>query len=144
MVCLLGYWFQDEEGNETSEFLGEFIFKSGVWGDVQSHYLAQEAKVQKNSSSFAMGKLRSILRVIFPSREYAQVTYPVLRKWPILLPCVWVVIWVRTLLFRRDALKRRKQQFTSVTGDTLDAYRRSMAFVGMEQEEPSNNNDPAQ
>lgn len=144
MVCLLGYWFQDEEGNETSEFLGEFIFKSGVWGDVQSHYLAQEAKVQKNSSSFAMGKLRSILRVIFPSREYAQVTYPVLRKWPILLPCVWVVIWVRTLLFRRDALKRRKQQFTSVTGDILDAYRRSMAFVGMEPEEPSNNNDPAQ
>jgi hypothetical protein len=144
MVCLLGYWFQDEEGNETSEFLGEFIFKSGVWGDVQSHYLAQEAKVQKNSSSFAMGKLRSILRVIFPSREYAQVTYPVLRKWPILLPCVWVVIWVRTLLFRRDALKRRKQQFTSVTGDTLDAYRRSMAFVGMEPEEPFNNNDPAQ
>ncbi len=144
MVCLLMYWFQDGEGNETSEFLGEFIFKSGVWGDVQSHYLAQEAKVQKNASSFAAGKLKSILRVIFPSREYAQVTYPILRKWPILLPGVWVVIWLRTLLFRRDALKRRKQQFASVTGETLDAYRRSMIFVGMEPEGPSNINDPAQ
>ena len=142
MVCLLRYWFEDGEGNETSEFLGEYIFKSGVWGDVQSHYLAQEAKVQKNASSFAAGKLKSILRVIFPSREYAQVTYPILRKWPVLLPGVWVVIWVRTLLFRRDALKRRKQQFTSVTGETLDAYRRAMAFVGMEPEEASNINDP--
>jgi hypothetical protein len=71
------------------------------------------------------------------------VTYPILRKWPILLPGVWVVIWLRTLLFRRDALKRRKQQFTSVTGQTLDAYRRSMAFVGMDPEEHSNINDPA-
>lgn len=142
MVCLLEKWFEDGQGNETSEFLGEFIFKSGVWGDVQSHYLAQEAKVQKQSSSFAAGKLKSILRVIFPSREYAQVTYPILRKWPILLPCVWVVIWGRTLLFRRDALKRRKQQFTSVTGETLDAYRRSMVFVGMEPEDMCNNNDP--
>lgn len=144
MVCLLEWWFQGGAANETSEFLGEYIFKSGVWGDVQSHYLAQEAKVQKNASSFAAGKLKSILRVIFPSREYAQVAYPILRKWPILLPFVWVVIWVRTLLFRRDALKRRKQQFTVVTGETLDAYRRSMAFVGMDPEEPSNINDPAQ
>jgi hypothetical protein len=144
MICLLRWWFEDGTGNETSEFLGEYLFKSGVWGDVQSHYLAQEARIQKNSSSFAAGKLKSILRVIFPSREYAQVTYPILRKWPVLLPGVWVVIWVRTLLFRRDALKRRKQQFTAVTGETLDAYRRSMAFVGMEPETPSNINDPAQ
>lgn len=144
MVCLLGYWFQNEEGNETSEFLGEYIFKSGVWGDVQSHYLAQEAKVQKGASSFASGKIKSILRVIFPSREYAQVSYPVLRKWPILLPGVWVVIWLRTLLFRRDALKRRKQQFTSVTSETLAAYRRAMVFVGMEPEVPTYSNDPVQ
>lgn len=143
MVCLLDYWFQDGEGNETSEFLGEFIFKSGVWGDVQSHYLAQEAKVQKSASSFAAGKIKSILRVIFPSREYAQVSYPVLRKWPILLPGVWVVIWLRTLLFRREALKRRKQQFTSVTSETLDAYRRAMVFVGMAPEVPTDRNDPA-
>jgi hypothetical protein len=140
MICLLGYWFENGEGNETSEFMGEFIFKSGVWGDVQSHYLAQEAKVQKGTSSFAAGRLKTILKVIFPSREYAQVTYPVLRKWPILLPFVWVVIWVRTLLFRRDALKRRKEQFTAVTGETLDAYRRSMEFVGIEPDNSAGSN----
>jgi hypothetical protein len=140
MICLLGYWFENGEGNETSEFMGEFIFKSGVWGDVQSHYLAQEAKVQKGTSSFAAGRLKTILKVIFPSREYAQVTYPVLRKWPILLPFVWVVIWGRTLLFRRDALKRRKEQFTAVTGETLDAYRRSMEFVGIEPDNSAGSN----
>lgn len=139
VVSLLELWFQDGTGNETSDFLGEFIFKSGVWGDVESHYLAQEAKDQKGASSFAGGKLKSILRVVFPSREYAQVSYPVLRKVPILLPFVWVVIWVRTLLFRRDALKRRQQEFTSITGEKLDAYRRSMVFVGME---PENTNNP--
>ena len=144
VLCVLQWWFQDGAANETCEFLGEYIFKSGVWGDVQSHYLAQEAKVQKASSSFAAGKLKSVLRVIFPSREYAQVSYPILRKWPVLLPFVWVVIWMRTLLFRRDALKRRKQQFTAVTGEALDAYRRSMVFVGMEPEESSTINDPAQ
>jgi hypothetical protein len=99
--------------------------------------------VQKSASSFAAGKIKSILRVIFPSREYAQVSYPVLRKWPILLPGVWVVIWLRTLLFRREALKRRKQQFTSVTSETLDAYRRAMVFVGMEPEVSTDSNDPA-
>ena len=132
VVCLLKLWFQDEKGNETSEFLGEFIFQSGVWGDVESHYLAQEAKDQKNASSFAAGKLKSILRVIFPSRAYAQVSYPILRKAPILLPFMWVVIWVRTLLFRRDSIKRRQQEFKTMTSEKLDAYHRSMVFVGME------------
>jgi hypothetical protein len=49
----------------------------------------------------------------------------------------------RTLLFRREALKRRKQQFTSVTSETLDAYRRAMVFVGMEPEVSTDSNDPA-
>lgn len=132
VVCLLEMWFEDGEGNETSEFLGEFIFQSGVWGNVESHYLAQESKDQKNASSFAAGRLKSVLRVIFPSREYAQVRYPILRKWPILLPAVWVVIWVRTLLFNRSAIKRRQQEFKTVTDEKLDAYRRSMEFVGIE------------
>lgn len=133
VVSLLEMWFEDGKGNETSDFLGEFIFRSGVWGDVESHYLAEEAKDQKNSASFAAGRLKSVLRVIFPSRAYAQVTYPILRKWPILLPAVWVVIWVRTLLFNRDAIKRRQQEFKTVTDEKLDAYRRSMEFVGIGQ-----------
>jgi hypothetical protein len=47
---------------------------------------------------------------------------------------------VRTLLFRRDALKRRKEQFTAVTGETLDAYRRSMEFVGIEPDNSAGSN----
>jgi hypothetical protein len=133
VVSMLELWFEDGEGNETSEFLGEFIFQSGVWGQVESHYLSQESKDQKNASSFAAGRLKSVLRVIFPSREYAQVRYPVLRKAPFLLPFVWVVIWVRTLLFNRDAIKRRQQEFKTVTDEKLDAYRRSMEFVGLDQ-----------
>lgn len=133
VACLLEKWFDGGEGNETSEFLGEFIFQSGVWGNVESHYLAQEAKDQKNTSSFAAGRLKSILRVVFPSREYAQVTNPILRKFPFLLPFVWVVIWVRTLFFNRDAIKRRKQEFTTVTEEKLDSYRRSLAFVGIQE-----------
>jgi hypothetical protein len=132
VVCMLKCWFEDGAGNETTAFLGDFIFKSGVWGDVESHYLAEEAKDQKNAGSFAAGRLRSVLRVIFPSREYAQVKYPVLRKWPILLPGVWVVIWLRTLLFNRNAIKRRKEEFSSITGQKLDTYRRSMEFVGLD------------
>ncbi len=132
VVCMLKCWFEDGAGNETTAFLGDFIFKSGVWGDVESHYLAEEAKDQKNAGSFAAGRLRSVLRVIFPSREYAQVKYPVLRKWPILLPGVWVVIWLRTLLFNRNAIKRRKEEFSSITGQKLDTYRSSMEFVGLD------------
>lgn len=134
VVCLLQFWFEDGHGNETSPLLGEFIFQSGVWGNVESHYLAQESKDQKDASSFAAGRLKSILRIVFPSREYAQVRYPILRKAPFLLPAVWVVIWVRTLLFNRGAIKRRQQEFKTVTDEKLDTYRRSMEFVGIDMQ----------
>jgi hypothetical protein len=134
VTALLNKWFADGQGNETSDFLGAFIFQSGVWGDLESRYLAEEAKERNKASSFAAGRLKSILRVIFPSREYAQVRYPILRKFPFLLPGVWVVIWVRTLLFNRGAIQRRKQQFQTVTDEKLDAYRRSMEFVGIKNQ----------
>ena len=58
--------------------------------------------------------------------------FPVLQKWPILLPVMWPVRIVRTLLFRRGKIASEMEGVQNLTDDKIVAYRQAMEYVGLD------------
>ena len=69
---------------------------------------------------------------MFPGREIMQMQYPVLKKYPWLMPLLWPVRLVRKLLFDRSAVEIRKRHLRALAVGDLEAFRESLQYVGLE------------
>ena len=70
--------------------------------------------------------------MMFPSRPHLNWNYPKYKTLP--LPIAWVARWF-SLLGKRDVVKSRYSQMKDVTDDSVEAYRKSLQFVGLEVRE---------
>ena len=129
---LLDVWFEDGQSDERTEFLSEFIFASGSWGNMEQRVISDSIRSMQRSGSGAGGKLRYLWRLAFPSREALQGKYPVLRRAPWLLPVVWLVRPVYKLIFERKSLARKKQVMDAMTPENLDTRVQMLRYVGLE------------
>ena len=57
------------------------------------------------------------LKRIFLPYEDMKYTYPVLQKWPVLLPVFWVVRWFKMLDPKKRAAARREIELERKTGE---------------------------
>ncbi len=104
---LADYWFGNGEGNELLEKLGEFIFSSGIFGN------------HENSSALAVedgGKLKTLIKICFPSYKEMASMFLWLKKYPFLLPIAWAIRAFRSLTKRKGNVK--VQLNTIKDGDT--------------------------
>lgn len=85
-------WFSNEEDDELSKVLGEYVFTGGLYGTFENKVVAQQAR-KKNRVSYLWSRL-------FPSFVQMKYKYPKLRKHPILYPFYVVKRWF--LLFKKD------------------------------------------
>lgn len=127
-------WFEDGQWDAVTEFMTQVIFASGDWGSAKSHGMSELLRRKKGKDSAGAGKLRWLVWRAFPPRSMMYGRYPVLKKWPVLLPFVWVKRWIDTLLFRRDRLKRSYQILTQTSVAEIESYEQSLAYVGLEFE----------
>ena len=81
--------FAGEGLDEFSEKIFGYICGGGVYGNAENK-IAVHRRENK-------GRLAYLWMRLFPSFRTMAITYPVLKKVPILLPIFWVVRWVRAL-----------------------------------------------
>ena len=71
---------------------------------------------------------------VFPSSATLEYKYPVLKKWPILLPIFWVYRWYLALFREHDRLKRG-MLVAKMNEDEQSQYQRHMDTVGLEPDD---------
>ena len=76
--ALASVWMDNLPHSDITAQMEQFILTGGVYGTVSNSATIKAAKGQS--------KLRSFMKLMFLSRENLEITYPRLKKHPILLP----------------------------------------------------------
>lgn len=95
-VELSKVWLENAPHNDITFGMEQFILRGGVYGNEVTSAVMKAAKGE--------GKIKSFLKLLFLPRANLEVSYPNLRKYPVLLPFYQVKRWFR--VFDR---KKRKQ-----------------------------------
>ncbi len=94
--CLSDTWFSGEKHTEITRDMQDFIFKSGLYGSQQTYVAMQSAKSGSGSKNIAS-------RFFLPLENMKRY-YPMLEKFPVLLPLFWCVR-ASKVIFRGDLKK---------------------------------------
>lgn len=129
---LITGWFEDGQMDEKTEFISEFIFASGSWGDRESVMISQGIIDSKHSKVGMKGKNAYFWRMAFPGAKVLQGKYPVLKKAPWLLPAVWIERLFRKLLTEQGALERQKSNMAVMTRENLQTRQDALHYVGLD------------
>jgi len=105
MVHLSRVTMGDEDMDDASELLLAHAFTHGIYGSGKSYKAGRIAAMSK-SGSIKVGKLKSALVAIFLPYKRMTAQFPILEKWPILLPCCWAKRIVRLLKGNRKKYSR--------------------------------------
>jgi len=93
-------WFSDAPHTDVSRWLESYILTGGVYGTQDNQISFQQTKA---GSRFAYAKQR-----LFLDRQSLSVLYPILNRYPILLPVCQVRRWGRRL--KSGAVKRSMRE----------------------------------
>lgn len=128
VMAVIQAWFYDGPWTKEAEYISEFVFGQGTVS--HNEEVANNAIAGSGTSGNAkQGKFRILMRRLFPARKHLDWNYPKLKKVP--LPFAWVARWF-SLLTKRDVVQKRLNQMHEITDDTVNAYRQSLEFVGLE------------
>lgn len=125
-TALSKVWFEEKESNEILENLEEYIFKSGLYGNMENYGLTKLSKEKVG----IIGKVKTVFKLFFPSVKVMIEKYPKLRNYPFLLPIYYIIRSIqvpqihgkktmktvlRSILFsNRDKIKTREDFFCSI------------------------------
>lgn len=90
---LASVWFADGEHNQLTKEMESYIIGAGIYGNIEN-----KVAVFQNKKG---GKMNYALSRIFPKRSYLEITYPKLKKHPILYPYYMIKRWFRIVFTRR-------------------------------------------
>jgi len=129
---LMAVWFEQAEADEKTDFLTEFIFASGSWGQMESQVLSVVLRSSRNSVLGFSGKLTYFWKNTFPPVELLWGKYTILKKYPWLLPAVWLVRPFYKLLFERRSLEAKKKNMDSISREKLQEQERLLQYIGLD------------
>lgn len=114
--------FDGAECEENEKILLRYIFTSGTFGTWQVGIIAN-IQNQGDGKKFFLKKSSFVLKSWFLGIDAMKAFYPVLNKFPFLLPFCWIHKGVYTLLFKRSAIKKQideSKSFSTKKSDILD------------------------
>lgn len=131
ILRVIEVWFQEAQSDEKTDFITDFIFASGSWGERSSRVISRVVRdtktVPKNN-----GKLAYLKEVAFPSKFTLQEKYTVLKKHGWMLPLVWLWRPVYKLLFERGSIKKHQETLEYVTVERIDDRVQALQYVGLD------------
>ena len=131
MRQLIAVWFESAPADDRTNLMSTYILGSGSWGSGENHMLSSVARQTGTEGSVKEGRIHWVVATLFPSRSYLQLRYPVLKKWPVLLPVMWVRRGADAFFHRRSNASKKLKNFTGVSDDAIVQYRRDLAEVGL-------------
>ena len=129
---MLDVWFGDAQHTEASQLISDRLFASGVFGTHESSLQSTMLKKVNKRGSVQDVKLLNWFYRAFPAYSGMRQLYPVLRKWPILLPAMWVARWGDVLLHKRGRFKQYVQEDSTLDEESMKEYREMLQKSGLD------------
>lgn len=128
VMAVIQAWFYDGDWTPEAQYISDFVFGQGKVS--HNEEVANSAIAGNRAGGKAsQGKFRMLMRRLFPARKHLDWNYPQLKKVP--LPFAWVARWF-SLLTKKNVVKNRINQMNDITDESVNAYRQSLEFVGLE------------
>ena len=129
---LIMVWFEDAPGDSKLDAMTDYIFASGSWGEKLSRTVSVAVRDSRQTGQAEEGKLRYLLRIAFPDVGTLKDKYTVLKKWPWLLPLVWLVRPFYKFFWERKSLQRHKVNLQSITDTSVSERRQLLQYFGID------------
>lgn len=129
---LISTWFEDQESDPKTDFLTEFIFASGSFGQIENRVLSRAVRDANHSVLGFSGKLLYFWNLAFPGTEILQGKYTILKKHPCLLPLVWLIRPFYKVFFERSPLKTQLRNLAAVDQQGVDHHQKMLHYVGLD------------
>lgn len=128
-ICdTLQCWMNGAISTEKTDFITDFIFSSGVFG-TRKNYLISTA-VKSNEIPESAGR-RRIFQLFFLPYSGMCIKYPVLKKYPVLLPFYWVKRLITALFFKRKKGMTHLREFSEMNGEEIKSAKSAYEYVGL-------------
>lgn len=128
---LLKVWFEDQEWDEKTAFITDFIFSGGCWGDMETRFVTERVKAAEPGAKIRRTKLGALKEALFPPVQKLRYKYRILLKYPQLYPLFWIPRWVEGLFCRPRDIMNKFKALAKVSDDKVTERRRALAYVGL-------------
>ena len=132
---LIAVWFEGAQEDAMSEFLTEFIFTSGSWGQMENRILSRTLRDSKRSALGFSGRLIYIRNTLFPGANVLQDKYTILKKAPWTLPLVWLVRPFYKVVFESESLKIQEKNLEMLSQGNVELRQQMLRYVGLDYHE---------
>ncbi len=131
-VKTLSVWFEGKTADSMTDFITQIIFNSGVYGTKEAHLLSQAVKISKTQGNAENVKKKKYLTSIIPPYSAMRQQYAFLKKWPVLLPVMWVVRLLDIIIFKSEKIKKKREEVNKINDEDINSYQQSLNFVGLD------------
>lgn len=135
IMRLIAVWFEGEAPDEITDYLTEKIFGDGVFGRAELNIVSEGLKLSKSSGSSGSAKSarsKKIFQLVFPSYKNMCLQYPILKKWAILLPILWIIRAFDVVFNRRYLFRHHKERMENMSAESISNYQRELNYVGLD------------
>ena len=132
---MVACWFAGQQATEAVELMTAAAFAGGVCQQEDESALRGIMRRRADGEeSLGKQKVKWFLHAVFPSASFLEYKYPVLKKWPVLLPVYWVRRWISILFRDRNKLKRG-MMVVKMNEKEQSEYQHHMDTVGLEPDD---------
>ena len=126
MVKLSKVTMGEDPMDDNNEFLLVHAFRYGIYGSGKSY---KAGRIVSMGGSMKIGKLRSKIAAVFLPYKRMKAQYPILQRWPVLLPWCWLKRILR-LLKGNMKINRKMMDYSDVTEEDYAEMKRLFEIGG--------------
>lgn len=134
ILDLLDTWFEGAAPTRAVEILTQTAFRGGIYTFEESQLTGSVIKLTKETASLSGSKYKWLRRKLFPPINTLAQSYHILRKYPVLLPFIWILRWFDEFLLRRGQVKRvlaASREVMHMDTDRIADYEEQLRSVGL-------------
>lgn len=128
------YWFGNyiigKEDSEVLQRMSEYILSSGTYGTISNSimkdFMSEETYKNLNSNKFAY-----IIRKAFPPYKVMKQRNPILKKWKILLPCLYFTRILKAVFVRRKSVSNLVNNTKNITKEDIEKNKKVHDDMGV-------------
>ena len=131
ILATLKVWFAEETADQTTEFITQIVFNSGVYGTEQAHVLSDALKLSKKTGKSRKIRQSKFISELFPDYGYMCKRYPKLKGKKILLPIFWMMRLI-SAMFHGKRVQAKKKRLDYINDQNVADYQQALNFVGLD------------
>lgn len=120
-------WFSENgKPDDECDMIADYILYLGTYG-------RKDVGIVSGVGERGGSRGKYLLRRFFPRRSFLIPEFPILEKYPVLLPVCWVVRGIRCVLFKRDRIAYEVKTVKDMDNESLHAIGNIKKLCGLDK-----------